>query len=108
MILRRFPLNTTVFGTRSWWGGLTMVPVWSECSVRQRARCVSVRRSPGRAVAGLCEQPADVFGVERRAEGVAVVHDAGEQFRFPGLECHHLLLDGVPGDEPVHHDVPGL
>ena len=39
---------------------------------------------------------------------VIQIHHAVEQRGLPGLERHHLLLDGVLGDQPVDHHLLGL
>src|SRR5690349_11897458 len=65
------------------------------------------RACPAGVVAVLGEQPADVVLVQAAAEHVALVDDAGEQLALALLERHHLLLDRVPGDEPVHDHIAG-
>ncbi len=57
---------------------------------------------------GLGEQSADVVGGEGGAESVTVVDNTGEQLGFAGVEGHHLVLDGVVGNEAVHRHVAGL
>jgi hypothetical protein len=57
-------------------------------------------RSDG-LMGGSAEQGADVVCVQGGAEGVAIVHDIGEQVGLPVRQGQHLLLDGVLGDQAV-------
>src|SRR5262249_26548623 len=56
----------------------------------------------------LLEEPADVGRGQCRGGERAIVHEAVEQRGLGRFEGHHLLLDGVLGDQPVDHHLPGL
>ena len=54
------------------------------------------------------EDAPDVLGGDARGRGATAVDDLGEQRGLARLEGHHLLLDGVGGDEAVDVDVARL